>query len=165
VPDALPDLRLVQLANARISEMATKHRVTYPLAMKCLTTPPTRASRRRPLADPAPSPPLSQRILDLARLHHNEPDSALDDWRSGHTGEGPVLAASGALQSSRRRSRVGSGRHLAWSGRRAPGPGVPFSIASHILVKPGKDLPTVAALLTLIPGTAKPSTAAAITMR
>ena len=39
MPDALPDLRLVQLANARISEMAAKHRVTYPSAMKCLTTP------------------------------------------------------------------------------------------------------------------------------
>jgi len=47
----------------------------------------------------------------------------------------------------------------------ARGQGTRSSIDAHSSMKPGKVLPTVAAFATSIPGTARPSTAAAITMR
>ena len=47
----------------------------------------------------------------------------------------------------------------------AAGQGVPSSISGHRLVNSGKVLPTVAGFSTSMPGTASPSTAAAITSR
>ncbi len=64
-----------------------------------------------------------------------------------------------------REPRPGRTRTSSSSRSLPGGQGPRSSIDAHSSVKPGKVLPTVAAFATSIPGTARPSTAAAITSR